>query len=103
VSRPISRWVQADEASSGRDSSVASSFDHLERQKPIFGCSSSAPLSVGHVSNGTARSAVQTKATQDLRELNYNLVYRRGMPSVPNQTRWERFKLWLARRISNRK
>jgi hypothetical protein len=30
-------------------------------------------------------------------------VYRQIMPSAPMQTRWERFKLWLARRISNRK
>jgi len=30
------------------------------------------------------------------------LVYVRVVPSAP-QSRWERFKLWLARRISNRK
>jgi hypothetical protein len=30
-------------------------------------------------------------------------VYRQLMPGAPMQTRWERFKLWLARRISNRK
>ena len=48
----------------------------------------------------------QTHRAKDSRRifgLGDGLVYRQIMPSAPMQSRWERFKLWLARRISNRK